>query len=257
MPLIVSIAILAFLIILLSGCFFFSQIIQVRTIEVLPDGQLPFIRDAKFRLQSAKEIDTLINYERELRRLAYDSVDMPKDDSFYDDSDMRSNYFLVVVYNRLMRIPLLSARYYMEKSAIQLSLNGDSSGESKALTWLDLDVFSAEKYFLADRLSGNLNHWYFKKYRNYIFYKFYVEIVTKNPGYKMILMARSERHERLMTKYVRLGLNIKGYTMHHGRGHWVLLGDWTSMYQRKRKAMFSDMLLLLRLSLNTFKQWKN
>ena len=55
-------------------------------------------------------IKGLIAKERLLRKLAYKNTPIKTDDSFFDDSDMRSDYYLLIVYDRRSKTPLLSAR---------------------------------------------------------------------------------------------------------------------------------------------------
>jgi hypothetical protein len=230
--------------------------IKVHTIKGTPGGKFTLLKSRSVNQRDQDEATALLAYERQLRRLAYESVDIVKKEVFYNDADMSADYFIVVVYNRRLKLPLLSARYYFDKNDIQSTLTGDTRSTGGFDSWVDIEVKDGGKMFLADRLSGNTEHMFYKSYRNFIFYRFYTEIVTKNPGAKMIVMARSEKHEKLLTKYLRLGLNIRGFTIHYGKGHWILLGDWVSMYKSKRTAMVRDLLLLGRLSFNSLKQWR-
>lgn len=168
----------------------------------------------------------LVLKESVLRRSAYTHTSIKTGESFFNDSDMTSDYFLIVIYSKQLNIPLLTARYYFESSIISNSIKGD---QHENLTYLSNSVSDYKlkegKIFLADRLSGNTASSLYRKYRNYIFLLFYAEILAHNKGCQYILMARKEKYEKLLMKYIRLGLNVVGITFHKGKEHWILLGD--------------------------------
>src|ERR1700740_3722906 len=91
--------------------------------------------------------DRLISYENFLRKKAYKNTVIKTSDSFFDDSDMQGAYFLVVVYNIKTDIPLLSARYYFDRSAITKCLIGDEGNEHKTVV-PGLNEFNEGQLFL-------------------------------------------------------------------------------------------------------------
>ena len=147
--------------------------IRAKTIKL----KQPILIEGSFKrtsFNSEKPEDRLIGWEAELRKTAYQNSNIRTGDSFFNDSDMKSEYFLVVVYDKKMEIPLLSARYYFNKEVIQKSLDGDSDSEYKpviTIPRIDLSQFENGKIFIADRLSGNTEHSIYKKYRRFIFSK--------------------------------------------------------------------------------------
>lgn len=160
------------------------------------------------------------------RKSAYAHTSIKTGESFFNDSDMKSDYYLIIIYCKRFNIPLLTARYYFDSSVISKSIKGE---QHENLTYLSKSVsdhkLKEDKIFLADRLSGNTASSLYRKYRNYIFLLFYAEILAHNKGCQYILMARKEKYEKLLMKYIRLGLNVVGITFHKGKEHWILLGD--------------------------------
>jgi len=170
----------------------------------------------------------LISQEAFLRRLAYKNTILKTGESFFDDSDMKSDYFLVVVYDKTTHLPLLSSRYYFDKPTIAKCLKGDArSGiETRhALEPLNLNAYKEGELFLADRLSGNIHSPIYRQFRNHIFSVYYNEIIRLNKECKLLLMVRKEPREKLLSGYLRLGFNRISATLHKGKEHWILLLD--------------------------------
>ena len=170
----------------------------------------------------------LISQESFLRRSAYKNTSIITDESFFNDSDMKSEYYLIIVYDKISAIPLLSARYYSNRLVIAKCLEGDPLMESRQIALretLDLNAFKEEGLFLADRLSGNVHSSIYRQYRTQIFSLFYSEILTHNNGRKLVLMARKEKQEKLLNKYLHLGFSIVGITIHRGKEHWIISAD--------------------------------
>lgn len=165
----------------------------------------------------------LISKEEISRKSAYKNSIIQTNDSFFDDSDMQSDYYLVVIYDKQLNIPLLTARYYYDKSTIGKSLSGDNNIDTKSI--LNIETIQDGHIFLSDRLSGNSNHSEYRRHRQYIFLLFYMEILLRNKGKQFILMARKEKHDKLLKKYLQIGLQIIGSNIHKGKEHWILLGD--------------------------------
>jgi len=187
------------------------------------------------------ELDKLILQENILRKLAYSNTTIKTNESFFNDSDMQSNYYLIIVYDKKSNTPLLSARYYFDKNLIAKCIKGDNNDNSPIL---NLNKFDEGELFLIDRMSANNNNIIYRKYRNYIHLLFYSQLYICNKNAKFIAMARKEKFEKLLTKYIRLGLNIIGTTKHLGKEHWVLLGDNKKNYTNTKKITLVNMFLL-------------
>lgn len=160
-----------------------------------------------------------ISYEEFLRKTAYKDAPMKIDESFFNDSDMKSTYYLVVVYDKTSRTPLLSSRYYFDKAIISKAVNSTSCEN------VNMDQYKEGELFLADRLSGNTENPIYQKNRDYIFSLFYSEVLTRNRNSSLILMARKEKEDRLLNKYNRLGFETIGSKMHNGKDHWIVILD--------------------------------
>jgi hypothetical protein len=172
--------------------------------------------------------EEIVSLEAFLRKKAYKNTIIKTSNSFFDDSDMKSEYYLIVVYDELTKTPLLSSRYYFNKSIIANYLKGDSHSVVESNDFveiLDLNNYKDGEIFLADRLSGNISSDVYRKNRNQIFTLFYSEITAYNKNGKLILMVRKEKKDKLLSKYVCLGFNVIGSVMHNGREHWVIIGD--------------------------------
>ena len=194
--------------------------------------QSPILRtDNTIKRQSQnkeEQVESLISFEAFLRRTAYKNTTIKTGESFFDDSDMKSEYYLVVVYDKISNTPLLSARHYFDKSVVAKYLKGDNDIEVE-LSYLgakfNLDSYTNGKVFLADRLSGNINSSIYRKYRHNIFSLYYSEIANNNKNCTLLLMVRKEKHDKQLSKYLNLGFNIIGSTLHKGREHSIILRD--------------------------------
>ncbi len=196
-----------------------------------------------------KQSEKLIAYETFLRKAAYKNTIIKTGDSFFDDSDMISDYFLVVVYDKKRNTPLLSARYYFDRLVISKCLRGDEKNEA-VTELLDKYKFENLELFLSDRLSGNVNSPIYRIYRSYIFLLFYLQILIHNRNCKFILMARKEKHDKLLKKYLNLGLNTIGSTKHKDRDHWVLLGDVEHCYTQQKMPFLFKCIFRLKTLIN-------
>lgn len=169
-----------------------------------------------------KHYEGLILKELHLRQFAYKNTSIKTGESFFDDSDMVSDYYLVVIYDKKLNTPLLSARYYYNKAIIAKCLTGENSYKVHENISNDL---KKEAMFLLDRLSGNIYSSIYRKYRDYIFMLLYTEIFVQNIDSKFILMARKEKYDKLLKKYLQIGCNIIGENIHKGKEHWILIGN--------------------------------
>jgi hypothetical protein len=197
--------------------------------------------------------ENLLVLEEQLRRLAYSRTTVDVNESFFDDSDMSSEYRLVIIYDKNTGTPLLSARYYYDQETIFRYLKGDQTAEN-ALSdhYLELNIndYGQGTLFLADRLSGNLDHPLFQQQRARIFLLFYLEMYKHNKTANFILMARKEKTERLLTKYLRLGLTVIGTNSLRGKVHWNLLGNMSAIHRQRKLSIVTNSYLLLRIFLH-------
>ncbi len=197
--------------------------------------------------------ENLLVLEEQLRRLAYSRTTVDVNESFFDDSDMSSEYRLVIIYDKKTNTPLLSVRYYYDQETIFRYLKGDQASMATASEhYLELNVndYGQGTLFLADRLSGNLDHPLFQQHRAQIFLLFYLEMFKHNKTAYFILMARKEKTERLLTKYLRLGLTVIGTNSLRGKDHWILLGNMTTIYRQRKQSISTNCYLLLRIFLH-------
>lgn len=233
--------------------FKFKHIFSIRgkTIHL----QKPAVSEsADIKKNSAKKemFEKLISGEAFLRRLAYKNTSIKTDESFFDDSDMKSDYYLIIIYDKKSNIPLLTARYYFDKSVITKYLKGDDIPAQEPAVKADslnIDKFKEGEIFLIDRMSANNNCSTYRQCRNYIHLLFYLELVTRNKGCKIIAMARKEKYEKLLAKYHRLGLGVVGATRHKSVEHWILMGDLKKCYSQLK---MSTMLNIMLISKNLF-----
>ena len=191
----------------------------------------------------------LINGEYLLRKTAYKNAKITVDESFFDDSDMQSNYYLIIIYSDKMSIPLLTARYYFDKNIIYKSLKGDKNNANQRHLLPDFVVkeLNNGNVLLIDRLSANKSARIYRLYRDYIFMKFYLQLVSHNRGKIILAMARRDKYEKLLTKYIRLGLNIIGVIHHRSKEHWILFGNLSTSVFNLRKASIVNILFLFKL----------
>lgn len=202
--------------------------IEVKSIQMQPPVLLADNTTKRQSLINEKLVENLISLEAFLRRAAYKNTTIKTDESFFDDSDMKSKYYLVVVYDKTSGTPLLSARYYFDKALISKFLRGDNDKEGE-LSYLgekfNLDSFPDGNIFLADRLSGNISSSIYRQYRNRIFSFFYSEIVKTNINGFLLLMVRKEKQNKQLSRYLKLGFVLMGSTIHKGKEHSIILGD--------------------------------
>ncbi len=202
--------------------------IAVRTIHMQPPLVLPDTSVKRISLIENEEADTIISHEAMLRRKAYQNTTIRTDEAFYNDSDMKSMYYLVVVFDQLSNTPLLSARYYFHKPVIEKYLRGDLGTElnySYLNTKFNLHNFPEGRIFLADRLSGNLSCSIYRQNRTNIFSTYYTEIINKNKECFLLLMVRKDKGDKQLLKYLKMGFVAIGSTLHKGKEHSVIIGD--------------------------------
>ena len=195
---------------------------------MLPPDRLSFQGATRKPVLTDQKIGSLVAYEAFLRKTAYRNTPIQTEEAFFDDSDLPSAYFLVVVYDKISQTPLLSSRYYFDKTVIAKSLQGESQEGSDYPAYSELvnpDHYATDKLFLADRFSGNIHHPIYRKHRSDIHAAFYTEIQKNNEDCTLILMARKEKHDKLLKKYLSLGFRIVGTIVHKTRVHWVVIAD--------------------------------
>ena len=202
--------------------------IRVQTIQMQPPILLADNTIQRQSLTKEKKVKNLISLEAFLRRVAYKNTTIKTDEFFFDDSDMQSEYYLVVVYDKISNTPLLSARHYFDKSVIAKYLKGDNALEIE-LSYLgekfNLNSYPEGNIFLADRLSGNINSSIYRQYRNNIFSLYYSEIVNNNKNCMLLLMVRKEKRDKQLSKYINMGFTLIGSTLHKGKEHQIILRD--------------------------------
>ncbi len=202
--------------------------IAVQTIRMDP----PILKADNTTIRQAQlkeeRMEKLVSFEAFLRRTAYKNTTIKTDASFFDDSDMKSEYDLVVVYEKASNTPLLSSRHYFDKSVIANYLNGDNNREVELMYQgkkFDLDNYPNGHVFLADRLSGHKSSSIYLNHRTTIFSTCYAEIVNRNRNCTLLLMVRKEHPDNQLNKYLNLGFSILGSTLHKGREHTIILRD--------------------------------
>jgi hypothetical protein len=199
---------------------------------------------------NSRALQKLIEHETHLRKKAYSNTSIKTAESFFNDTDMQSDYFLIIIYNHKTNTPLLSARYYFDKAVISKCLKGDDATTAPILNPYK---FNDNRLFLIDRMSANHNHSTYRKHRNYIHLLFYFQLYIYNKNCKFIAMARKQKFEKLLTKYIRLGLNIVGTTKHMGKEHWVLLGDFKKNRANAKQSILVNIFLLTKVFIAKFK----
>jgi hypothetical protein len=201
--------------------------IHIRTIQMLP----PSAGTTRRALIKNELSDKLVEHEAFLRKKAYRNTTIKTDDSFFDDSDMTSEYSLVVVYDQSSDTALLSSRYYFNKPVIAKYLKGDSNSDA-ILTHkgepFSLDAYKDGTIFLADRLSGNIHSPLYRAYRSRIFQMFYSEMVNSNKDCTLLLMVRKAKGDKQLSRYLRNGFVIIGSVQHKGKEHSIILKDFNT-----------------------------
>ena len=177
---------------------------------------------ARTALQNNDSNNQLIAYEAQLRKKAYSNSVININDSFFDDSDMIADYYLVVVYDQISHTPLLSARYFYDKTTIEKYLKGDLESSPPPIfnnNPFNLSDYKNDTIFLADRLSGNITHPLYRAYRKELFNTFYNEIKRCNLDKTLILMVREDKQVK---KYIALEFNMIGNVIHKGLMHTII-----------------------------------
>jgi hypothetical protein len=203
--------------------------IKIKTVQMQPPIQSAENETKRQSLIKNEIVENLISHETFLRRTAYKNTTIKTDNSFFDDTDMTSEYYLVVVYEQNSNIPLLSSRYYFNKFVITKYLKGDNNSEADLIYLgekFNLDNYKEGNIFLADRLSGNVKSSIYRQCRNRIFMLFYSEMVNTNKNCKLLLMVRKEKHDKQLSKYLKIGFVLIGSTLHKGKEHSIILGDF-------------------------------
>ncbi len=186
----------------------------------IPAERTPIVKDAF--------LNTLVAQEAFLRKLAYKNTTIKTDASFFDDSDMKHDYYLVVVYDAISNTPLLSSRYYFDTPFIAKCLQGDNASKTVLVhkgKEFDLEGYDMGRIFLADRLSGNIGSSIYRYYRTHIFSLYYSEIVAANKNCSLLLMVREEKYNKQLAKYLRMGFDTIGTALHKGKQHHIILRD--------------------------------
>lgn len=206
--------------------------IQVEVIQIDPGQDL------------SPEHNNLFNQEKELRRKAFNKVEMVKNESFFLDEDMTDSYYLTVVRDSKTNDTLLTSRHFFTKKVILESLKTD---DSNALEWMNFNLkqFKEGDILLADRLAGNIEHPIFQKNRDLIFSLYYWKFIQQHPGKSLILFARSEPYEPLLAKYIRIGFKLVGCVTHNKTPHWVIITELSK--SKKFIKSMSKRFLLLRI----------
>jgi hypothetical protein len=193
----------------------------------------------------------LVTQEMLLRQLAYKNTSITTNETFFNDADMIDNYYLIVVYDKTQHVALLTARYYYNKTLITKYITGENPSNSNTFS---LNKYDHNDVLLIDRLSGNGANRLYRKHRSYVLLLLYIDLLRNNKHRKCIAMARKEHNEKLLTKYIRLGLNIVGSATHNGKEHWVLMGDLQKSYaQLKTATVLNTMFILIHKLYN----WKH
>lgn len=167
----------------------------------------------------------LLNFERTLRKKAYATTTIATGPSFFDDSDMSGTYHLVIVYNPKLDLPLLSVRYYTNKTDIEHQL--DHLKETILHTLHGNQNLKKDDVLFADRLSANIHHPFYRRNRLKIFAALYLQLFIKSRAKTILIMARNEKPDKLRKKYESIGLTTIGKLAHRGVDHWILGGEVT------------------------------
>lgn len=235
-------------------------VIHMQKPEILEDGTI-----TRMPMIATKQNLYFVAQEQFLRKTAYKDSEMKIDDSFFTDIDMELEYYLIIIYCGKSKTPLLSARYFYNRDVIFNYLQpsiGRLSEYKRSFSASKKDLSNELKnnnIFLIDRLSGNTSSKIYEKYRNYIFLELYLQIIKYNKGKLFLVMARSQEYEKLLTKYLRAGLNVVGETMHNEVRHWVLLGDVNAFISNVHQGVLLNSFLSVKILLvksKSFFSWK-
>lgn len=202
--------------------------LRIQTVQMLPPVKAENSGTKRIPTVPDQLHDDLVVKESFLRRKAYKNTTINTGESFFDDSDLNSEYYLVVVYDRTTDTALLSFRYFFDKTLISKCLRGDNNEDIKPA--IPGKNFNPEDYpdrnvFLADRLSGNTNSLLYRRHRSKIFALVYSEIEKKRTDCVVLLMVRKAKRDRQLSKYLNMGFVLIGSTLHKGREHSIILRD--------------------------------
>jgi hypothetical protein len=175
-------------------------------------------------LDRSASVAALLQQEFHLRRMAYRNTSIHTGEDFFDDSDMQQPYSLIVVHEEQTGTALLTARYYERTQPI--------------VGVLDTEQLKA--YFLVDRMSANIWSPHYRRFRNRAHVLFYMELLRHNRGRKILSMARKEPGDKLLHKYLGIGLEVIGTTVHQGKEHWVLTGEVEEYFRRSKHKDLLD-----------------
>lgn len=158
--------------------------------------------------------------------MAYRNTSIQTGEQFFDDSDREQPYSLIVVYDDVTRTALLTARYY------------DCVKPIPGL----IDELQIKEYILVDRMSANTGAHAYREYRNRAHVLFYMELLRHNRNRKILAMARKEPGDKLLNKYLAIGLDVIGITVHQGKDHWILTGSVEEYFRRSKHKQLFDAL---------------
>lgn len=154
--------------------------------------------------------------EKELRRRAFETVKMATTERFFTDDDLDCSFsFLQVWHSDTL---LLSSRAYTDQKTISAVISPDSESD-----YLLEELDSTRSYVFLDRLVIDAENTSFQFNRPLVFRRFYDQVISKFKQHDIILMARSEPNERLLTKYIRLGFHVIGKKTHHNIPHYIII----------------------------------
>jgi hypothetical protein len=213
--------------------------VQAKLIKVDPSENQDFSPSDLFYAQG----------EKLLRKKAYSTVNMNFETTFFDDSDMKKAYFLLIIYRKRTKEILLSARYYSDNEIIKKVISGEKSDSNYLIENKILPALQKGDVVLIDRMSANTKLHFYRKYRNIIHLHFYLALYLNNKEALICAMARSSKKESLLTKYVKIGLEIIGKTQHNGATHWILIGDFKTCYKRLKQNLIFNILFVLKKNL--------
>lgn len=207
--------------------YYFLFDIKVRTICMQKPKEINQLPQKRNPVNYTDAVNQLILQENLLRKQAYKNSNIKTGASFFDDSDMEGEYYLLIVYHKKSGVPLLSARYYFGTDLIAKVIKGDTVNYNKETHFNALNIKESARgsLFLADRLSANVSSSIYRRYRKYIHSLFYSELKAQNRRCNYIIMARKEKRDKLLSNYLGWGLKTVGITKHNGRDHWILCGN--------------------------------
>lgn len=199
-------------------------------------------------------------WSREGRRSNNEAPRLPN--SITDDNDMNGDYYLCIVYClkfewsfRFLKFePLASARFYTTQADIIKELEGEEGvyfvnpQDQKDIQRVPLEslvsVSDSDNCCLIDRLSiptmtgHKVNA---EELQMSVSGELYCKIRETVQASTYLAIARREKTELLLRRYMPLGFTIKGMTKYKigGSGEakefWVLKGSWQNMCQQSRR----------------------